>query len=161
MLKPFECSPGLIEDAETLTLVLSREPYEQTALVFRVADKKIVLFLSGGSDQQFRFMESNGDYDWRGLLIPNVAIELDETSLVAIERHYAPLGSLIRHRDKLLVQTTILNSRFNYSGTQLPIMLGLPAISPTEKACFAKWQIVLGDGEEKRVLFRVDATPAG
>lgn len=161
MLKPSECFPGYVENAEPLTLILPRTSYEEKALTFTADSKKFALFLSGGADQVFRFMERNGDHDWRGLLVPNVEIELDETSLFDVDGHYPPLGSLVRHGDKLSVQTIALGNRFSPYGGQFPIMSELPSISPTEKACFTKWQIVLGEGQEKRVLHSVNATPQG
>lgn len=160
MLKPSECFAGHYENAEPFTLILPRNRYEQRALTFVAEGKKFAMFLDGSPDHVFRFIECNGDHDWRGLFVPNVKIELDEKSLFDVESHYPPLGSLVRHGDKLSVQSAFLGGRMSLYGQLFVLLSELPTISQTEKACFTKWQIVLGEGEEKRVLHSVDATPA-
>ncbi|WP_263588686.1 hypothetical protein [Sphingopyxis sp. GC21] len=158
MLRPSECFPGFVEHAEPLTLVLPRAKYEQRALTFTTEGKRFAMFLSGSDDQIFRFMECNGDHDWRGVLIPGIEIEIDEQSLVDTNGQHPPLGSLVRHADTLSVQTIFLGNRLSPYGRLFPLIADLPSSKSAEQACFTRWHIVLGGGQDKRVLHTVDVT---
>lgn len=65
---------------------------------------------------------------------------------------------MIRSEDKLALRVRFERSHGGGGGA-VTILEGLPACAPHYFACFLKWQVVLGQGEEKRVLCKVDATP--
>ena len=159
MLKPHECIPGSIENAEPMTLVLPNTQYGERLLTFSAEGKKFALLLSGAADHIFRFVECNDSHAWRGLLVPNVAIELDADSLFNGDGYSPPLGSIVRRGASLSLQTVALVNRFHHFGGLFDLLDGLPEGHPSVTVCFTKWQIVLGEGQEKRVLHSVDVTP--
>lgn len=161
MLKPSELYAGTVVDAQPMTLVLPRDQYEFRALVFEMNNIKLGLLLSGrgdgGFDSTYHIVNCRNENDWNGVLIPGVEIELDPSSLTNAGGHYPPKGSLIREKDVLAVQTAYLDSQLAHQ-RPLPIVSGLPVCAINQRACFTKWQIVLGQGLEKRVLHTVDVT---
>lgn len=151
MLKPSECFAGPISAATGMTLVMPRSENEKIILLVKSDEKLFAVFLNAdpGTGKFPAFECGNNDY-WNGLHIPNVTIELDETALCK-ERYDTPFGSMTRTGNKLVVQ-----ARVDSWPAALTVLDGLPSCSERQSACFLKWQIVLGDGDSKRVLYRVD-----
>ena len=158
MLKPSECFAGPISDATGMSLILPRNQYEHLALIVVSDGKKHAICLDGGDRELFLAFECEANDSWAGVHIPGVAIELDETSLFDMDGRYAPLGSMARRADNLSICVNYDGRTMGRGGTTLPIIAGLPPCAERSTACFQKWQIVLGEGEAKQVLHRVDVT---
>lgn len=156
MLKPAELFVGSLEHAEPLTFVLPRASYEQRALVFMANDKKLGFMLDGDERVLHHVAECKNEDGWRGILVPNVEIEVDPDSVFDIEGHYPPKGSLVRLGEVLAVQTAYLGNRMAHQGGTMTLIAGLPACEANQRACFTKWQIVLGHGVAKRILHTVN-----
>lgn len=157
-LKPSEFLVGPLVDAKPLTLVLPRTAYEHRALVFDHDAKRFGLLLSGNDDQLHHVSECSGSYEWNGLLVPGVDIEVDAESLHDSDQTYSPQGAIIRHGTVLAVQSNYVGDRYAQMGGPFSLLTGLSECAPRQRACFTRWRIVLGDGEGKRILHQVDVT---
>ena len=159
MIDPSECFAASVSAAKDLTLVLPRADYEQPCLIVLNEEKSIAICLAE-LHQLGRFFafECEKNDDWKGLHVPGVRIELDETSLHDAQGRSSPRGSMVRFEDKLGLRVQ-LEGPYHATTSSIVITDGLPACAPQQSACFLRWQIVLGEGEAKRVFMRVDATP--
>jgi len=152
MLSTSAFTIGSISQATPLTLVLPRDRYEETILIGLCSNGPAALFLSGTN--QFDWFESASNGNWHGLLIPEVYIEVDETSIFDPRQLESKPGTVVRKGTQLIAQA---NQNSGRSFRKLaPVVLedGLPPISE-EGAGFLRWQIVLGSGRDKRVLHEI------
>jgi len=142
-----------------MTFVLPRTDDEYRCLVIMQEDKPYAICLDV-LHQLGRFFSILCDEDdnWHGLHIPNVRIELDETSLHDAQGYAIPIGAVVRTEDKLTLRVKKEGDYQSAVGS-ITLLEGLPRCPPQQTACFVNWQIVLGEGEEKRVLATVDVTP--
>lgn len=148
MLSPNEFTVGKTCIAKPLSLILPNSKYEETLLVGQLNDVPTAVFLSGQHKSMFFKTEGNGR--WGGLIVPSVRIEIDETSFVDEYSSEAPMLSVTRTDTKLVVAAKAERS----FGRQIQIALHEGLVSSGEaKAKFANWQIVLGWGQDKRVLW--------
>jgi len=154
MLSPTEFAVDYIRNAALgLTLVLPRNESDPPLLVTRNhTGSRAILFDHKG---HFVVFECHNDHTWDGILIPNVAIEVDETSIVIDNQ--PPLGSLTREDTHLIIHA-LENDGFK-SRTKVTIASDLPHGDQYLSASFTKWQICLGNGPTKRVLKQVNVTP--
>jgi len=159
MIDPSECFAGPISAAQGLTLVLPRAQYERACLIVPKEEKSVCVCLEDFSRVgRFFAFECDSNDNWQGLLIPDVRIELDETSLHDSDGWRAPRGSMARTQGELTLAVEF-DGQFQTRTTSVSIMDGLPPCSPQQTACFVKWQVVLGNGDDMRVLWKVDVTP--
>lgn len=153
MLSPGEFSVGCIEDAKTsLTLALPRGRYEEPMLVTRASGSPYAIFLAG--QHQFVGFECSNNDSWKGILIPNVYIEIDEDTIFDAENISSPLGALVRQNSQLYMLTRT-DGRL-WGSTKTPIIGDLPPCRQEMAAGFTKWRICLGEGATKRELRRVE-----
>lgn len=148
MLSPNEFSVGKVCVAKPLSLILPTSKYEETLLIGQLNDVPTAVFLSG--QHKARFFRTEGNTSWGGLIIPSVRIEIDETSFVDEYSPEAPMLSVTR-TDTKLVLAAKEESSFS-SRTQITLHEGLVS-SGDAKAEFTNWQIVLGERQDKRVLW--------
>lgn len=161
MLDPSEVFVAPICAAREMTLVLPRSEYEHRCLIVTAGEKPIAICLDELQRiGRFLAFECDENDNWKGMHIPGVRIELDETSLHDAEGRYAPRGSMVRVEDRLTLWVE-LEGQYQTRSHAITIHDKLPPCAPHMSACFMKWQIVLGEGEDKRVLWSADATPEG
>jgi hypothetical protein len=153
MLSGHEFTVGTLSDAKPLSLMLSRGRHEETFLVGQVEGLTAAVFLSG--DYKFGVVEGSSASHWSGLLIPNVRIEMDETSLFDPRSTDAKNGALVRAGTELAIYAWWERSFGRAS--KVTLETGLPPTSDLA-AGFSKWQAIIGEGVEKRLLFKVDAS---
>lgn len=156
MLKLSEFIVGDMAQTTGLVLSLRRTSYEYDALLFSQNDQRYALVLTDERDALHRVFPIDGHTDLHGLLIPGVSIECDETSLFDNSSYHAPLGSLVRRGSELNVQSTLVGNRLFPHGGLFTLLSDLPPCEINQTACFLKWQIVLGEGQDKRVLKKVE-----
>ncbi len=144
MLSPNEFTVGYISEAKPFSLILPTSSYDETFLVGRVKGAAVAVFLTG--DHKSVFIEVEGNTQWQGLIIPNVRVELDETS-VSTE---STALSMTRNGAELTV--TAKAERPFRRESQVVLQSGLRTTGKIS-AFFNKWQIVLGEGLEKRTLW--------
>lgn len=147
MLSASEFTVGSIGQATPLSLVLPRHEHEETILIALCQSGPAAFFLS--ERERFKWFESLGNNHWHGLIIPNVRIEVDETSVFDPSRIEARAGTVIRRGTQLVAQAKGLRA---FSGVD-PIILedGLAETS-SGSAGFSRWQVVHGTGRKERIL---------
>lgn len=150
MLSPEEFTVGTVEDASPGSIVLPRGKYDSVVLICEGEEAPVAVFL--WPQDGFRFFEAKGTDRWGGVIVPNVRIEVDEASLYNPDTHGHQPGVLVREGTKLIVRGTSQHS----FGRSVPVTVksGLP--EGKGSAAFTKWQVVVGQGDEKRVLHKVD-----
>jgi hypothetical protein len=154
MLSPGEFSVGCIGDVTTgLVLVLPRNRYEYPMLVTHASGPPYAIFLAG--QHQFAGFECTDNDAWKGILIPNVSIEIDENSIFDAEYLSSRLGALVRSGTQLDMVTRA-NRAFHLE-VRTPLIAGLPPCRQNMAAGFSKWRIFLGEGTTKRELTRVES----
>jgi hypothetical protein len=151
MLSPNEYYVGTLGAAKPLSLVLPRNKHEATILIGKTESGPAAVFLSG--QFSFQFFSSSGNENWGGIIVPDVCIEVDETSLFDPAYDQA-LGSLVRLDTRLIIPA--LAERSFGRSTPVTLCENLPA-SGDLRAAFAKWRVVIGGGFDKRVLLSMDA----
>lgn len=150
MLAPQEFSPGSLADASPLSLVLPRNKRESHFLVGLVDDAPFAVFLS---DQwRFRGFSCSESSHYGGIIIPNIAIEMDPASSFMSDGFHAPAGSLVRKGTGLYL--SFLHERGLSRGSPLMCLVDdLPEAK--EEAGFLRWAISIGVGPSKRTLHSV------
>lgn len=150
MLSPEEFTVGTFKQAEPGSLVFPRTAYEELALICEGDGDPIAVFLSG--DYAFQSFRSNEADNWKGIIVPNVRIEVDELSVFDLNYNDSSLGVMIREKSSLLLRSKSLE--FRCGSVPVVVKSGLPDCQ--ESAEFTRWQIVIGYGDDKRVLHMVD-----
>jgi hypothetical protein len=156
MLSPTEFCVGTFAQAsdQGLTLMLPRSHYDKPILIVGNGENQMAIFLSDGDN--FEAFASHGNDVWEGILVPGVTIEVDEKSALDPAGYYGQAGTVIR-------ESTALNLAANTKGgfrsgrtIRVPVASGLPPCGGQKTAGFRNWRIVLGEGEDKRILLTVD-----
>lgn len=152
MLSPTEFTVGNLGSAEPFSLVLPRTDYDATALIGKMEDHVGGVFLAG----QFPFhcFKSVELTNWAGIIIPDARVEVDQDSIFDPDAHGAPIGSAIRSDTRLLV-----TAKREHSYGQLTAVTVAEGLAPTGvlRAGFSRWQVVIGNDLNKRVLWQAPA----
>lgn len=153
MLLPYEFSVGPLADALPLTLMLPRSKYEHHFLIGGSPEQPVAICLS----QAFRYraFQSAGNDAHKGMLIPNVRIEVDQASSLDPNSHDVPLGTIVRRGTVLGVMAKLEGQGFS-SGQIIPLVSGLPEARDGYAVGFRRWSITLGADKDRRSLFEVD-----
>ncbi|MEI9416804.1 hypothetical protein [Mesorhizobium sp. Cs1321R2N1] len=153
MLSSKEFSVGTLSDAKPFSLMLPRGGYEATFLIGQIEGGPAAVFLGG--NYNFVFFETSAASNWAGLLIPNIRVEVDEASVFDPRSVYGKVGAVVRSGTEIVIYAKRDGS---YGGlSKVTLETGLLEINPQLSAGFTKWQLVNGEGLEKRVLLEVDA----
>ena len=157
MLAPHEIRAGSLADARPLSLMLQRNIKEKTFLVGGSQEEPSAVFISEGDHSIYKSFKCKSNTIWRGALVDDVSIEIDETTLFDPGTVNAPAGSLIRKLDMLGM--SVIVERWNGFDNFLPLARGLPSLPEREEVGFYRWQVIIGVGLEKRVLRKIDVLP--
>lgn len=151
MLSAREFAVGALADAKPLSLMLPRTRYEATFLIGQVESQPTAVFLGG--NHNFLAFECSKSTNWRGLLVPNIRIEVDETSLFDPQSMAVALGTVVRMDTRLAV-----SAKFEHHFSTLSTVALETDLPPLRDlgAGFSRWRIVIGEGPEKRVLREID-----
>jgi len=152
MLALSEFFPGTLADAPSGSLILPRDKYERCGIVALHKDEPFFVIL--GDEYRFQGFPSKDNTSHKGLIVPAVSVEIDETSLVPLDSWDTPRGSIVCAEGVVGVRAEMSGSR---SLGIINAVLGSIPTSPIE-AAFTRWQIALGAGQDKRVLMKIDAT---
>lgn len=158
MISTSEFTVGSASSCAALSLILPRHDSDQALLIgTSKLGKTAVLILTGS--HQFTWFEADGADGWVGLVFPGVRIEIDETSVFSADYSRALPGNLVREGTSLYVRA----KAYGFGGFDAIIVESDLPTTGDLSAGFAKWQVVLGSGHEKRVLSQVghglDAPP--
>ncbi|UFW51096.1 MULTISPECIES: hypothetical protein [Bradyrhizobium] len=148
MLSPPELGLGYIGAATSLTLVLPVDRYDYCFLVATAGEEPTAIFL----DERYQFQAFGclGNTSYKGLLIPDVRIEVDETLIFDAAGRWAVPGMMVRRDDGLFIST--MDERGGGRNPLIAVQRGLSLSEQGMAAGFARWQVVIGEGIEKRVL---------
>ena len=156
MLAPNEFTIGTLADAEPLALMVTSSRSNETFLIGGDGEQRNAVFLDG--DHRFSSFECSTANNWRGMLISGVSLEVDEKSLVDQNRSDVPLGALIREAGVLGILASVQHSHGFKHNAQVRLVDGLPSHGGDQQLTFAKWQVVIGTGVDKRLLRTIDVT---
>ena len=155
MLCPHEFGAGALSEAQPLSLVLPRDEYEQMFIIGEMQGEAYAVCLS--EHWKFHGFSCRGVTAHSGLIIPNVNIEVDESSLFKVEGFFPPIGAALREETGLF-----LGYRAEGLATR-----GIPKVTLASglthfsgQVGFTRWAITIGKGEQRRVLQSIDLTPA-
>lgn len=155
MLAPEEFTVGTFASASAGSLILPRNKHEATVIVGLLDEAPTAVFLR---DQfQFHYFHTAGSENWSGLIIPNVRVEVDESTAFDPGHGGSPLGAVVRAATELSVYAKMERS-FGRSRA-VSLVSNLP---PTYDGGvgFTRWQVVLGAGSEKRILLKIGVETA-
>ncbi|GGF86396.1 hypothetical protein [Mameliella alba] len=148
MLSLNEFTIGNVGSAKPLSLILPSRKYDETILVGRAGEVPTAVFLSGQHHGQL--FESLGNTSWGGIIIPNIRVEIDEASAVDVE--YAGVSSLfvIRLDTRLVI---VAKGEKAFARSNLVTLHDNLVPESEFRAAFAGWQIVVGEGSNKRIVW--------
>ena len=154
MLTVEEFSAGDLNTMKPISLLRPIAQHEQEVLVAGSDERPIAVLLHEA--HLYTSFEAASTSQWTGLILPKLKIELDETSAFDARYEYAPLGAVVRKGSELVMCT----KSENFRGTaNTPLITGLSSIGDSQVG-FKRWQLVLGDGDRKRVMRSFDVTKA-
>jgi len=155
MLLPEEFSVGPLADAAPPTLMLPRTKYERVFLIGGASDNPVAICLA--EDYKFRAFHCAGNDAHKGMLIPNVKIEVDPGSVVDGSNFDVPLGAVVRRGADFGIMVLLDDGRFRGQSAQLiSLFSGLPGTRDGYGVGFQRWTVTLGGNENRRILFKVD-----
>ncbi len=149
MLSPSEFTVGTFGQAVPLSLILPRTQYEETVIIGHIEKAPVAVFLSG--QHAFQYFLATGSNNWRGLIVPNIRVEVDETTVFDPDESRASLGAVIRTDTRIVIRAK--SERSSNSSTGITLYDDLSSAGEFQ-AGFKKWQVVIGNGPEKRVLWQ-------
>lgn len=155
MLLPDEFSVGPLADAVPLALMLPRSKYEYHFLIGGTSEEPVAICLSEA--YKYGAFHSSGNDAHKGMLIPNVRIEVDPASVFDPNSHDVPLGAIVRRGTSFGVMAKLDGQGF-HSGRVVPLVSGLAEAREGYAVGFRRWAIALGADENRRSLFTVDLT---
>jgi hypothetical protein len=153
MLFPDEFSVGPLADALPLTLLLPRSPFEYCFLIGGTLEEPVAVCLSEA--HRYGAFRSSGNDAHKGVLIPNVGIEVDPASAFDPNSYDVPLGAMVRRNTSLGI-TAKLDGQAFYSRQVVPLISGLAEAREDYAVGFRHWTVTLSTSENRRVLFEVD-----
>lgn len=151
MLALSEFFPGTIADAPVGSLILARSANERSGIIAVYDDEPFFVILS--DEGRFRGFPSGQNASNKGVIVPGVTVEVDETCLGEYDPWETARGAIVCKGGVAGIRAEMVGARSH--GIVLA-MLGSFAASPVE-AAFTRWQVTLGIGQEKRVLMKIDA----
>jgi hypothetical protein len=153
MLTANQFTVGSLADAQPLSLVMPRRPGGPFVLVGWRGQEVVGLFV--GPENSFRSIRCAGTASWVGLIVSNVRVEVDPTSMFDPSYDDAPSGALVRRDTRLVAQA----ARDSMSGPLVVTLADELEDAGGQEAGFRHWQIVVGEGLDKQVLHTVDIRP--
>jgi hypothetical protein len=158
MLKPEDFVAGSFpEAAEDLTLILPRRAAEHRILITGATGDKIAVYLDRPGYEATPCGDSRSR---KGLVVPNVRIQVDETSLFDPDDDDAPFGALVREGRTLSVISRTTDGYHPSHAEAVCLVNDLPPCADRVSVGFRRWSILLGEGEACRTLATVEAAPS-
>ena len=160
MLSPTEFAVATLAGAPHMSFVIPHDERSGCFLPLRLKGRgTFAVFLAGEDRFKFFHYESRDEeedaYFLKGIVISQIAIQLDETSTYDPDNGNRVLGSLIRTQDRLEIVARGARERIGQPMC-LAVMTELPLCETGARAGFTRWRIVLGEGPEKREILLVD-----
>ena len=149
MISIAQAFAGSLQDAPPMSFFVATSVGELEMLVIGTPDNRSAVVLSGEDP----FVAYGREFDdWAGLIIRDVAIELDQTCAFDSRTGQAPAGCIILAGDKPYIRL-VGNHGTRYmaaiEGSAQPHQASI-------EVAFPRWQIILGQGDQKQVLKTID-----
>ncbi|WP_428428780.1 hypothetical protein [Pararhizobium sp.] len=151
MLALSEFFTGTISEAPLGSLVLPRSKYDRCGIIASFNDAPMFVIL--GDDHRFQAFPSADNSSHKGLIVPDVGIEVDETSIAEHENWDTPLGSIVCAEKEIGIRIAMIGQLSR--GRSLAKLASIPPASV--EASFSRWQVTRGSGADKRILMKIDA----
>jgi hypothetical protein len=160
-LAAHQFSVGCLGNADRLTLLYPRTQYERVFLIVPNEGAMIAVCLDRSDPQHtFHAFDCAGNMNWKGLLIPDVQIEVELSSVNEINGWHAPPGALLRRQSILGLSTRFEQSGYIEGSKVVSLVSDLAETAPDMAAAFTRWRITLGAGEDRQLLLEVDLNPS-
>ncbi|MCW6027152.1 hypothetical protein K4043_03905 [Stenotrophomonas sp. SRS1] len=154
MISTSEFTVASASSCAALSVILPRHSSEEALLIgTSKLGNTAVLILTGS--HQFTWFEADGANGWIGLVFPAVRIEIDETSVFSADYSRALPGNPVREGTSLYARAKAQG----FGGFDAIVLESDLPPTGDLSAGFAKWQVVLGSGYEKRVLWQIGQSP--
>ncbi|WP_152639743.1 hypothetical protein [Sphingobium bisphenolivorans] len=141
--------PVRLQNIVAPAVVLPVDRYDQPFLILGEGEGAIACFI--GNEHRFETMPAFNNENWKGLAFEDLEVEVDLQSLIGVEGHAAPTGSLVR-KDKRLELIAIARERVFADRRRFVICDDLPAGDGGIEVAFTRWYLVKREGE--RVIFK-------
>lgn len=152
MLKVNEFSAGELNTAKPLSLLRPIVNHEQEALVAGSNETPVAVILQ--DEYAYQWFETASSSDWTGLIIPNLSVEVDETSAFNLNFDRSPLGAAVRTKTELAI---CVKAPGRNGLSYVTLVNDLPSLGE-HKVGFKRWQLVLGERNQKRIIRVFDLT---
>ncbi|NKK40327.1 hypothetical protein GFL72_38130 [Rhizobium leguminosarum bv. viciae] len=154
MLSISEFRVGDVAEAPLGSLILPRSTREQPGLIGQVEDVPYFVFLNARNN--FGAFEQSVRLRNPGIIIPDVSVEVDESSVGEYDAWDARAGSFVFEGGKVGVLAG--DTRTEGVGR---FMVTVADVTRSEvSVSFSRWQVVLGSGRDRKVLLSIDAIPS-
>lgn len=157
MLTVTQFTVGSLAQAQPLSLVLPRNEHEKPFIVGPGGGTRYAICLTEAGDLRFAGFSSGDAHNWRGMIVPDVQIEVDETSIYDTAYSDVRIGSLVRSGSTLSIAAKPEGWRGSHA--LFALVEGLPETVDGAGAGFTRWQIVIGAGIDKLILKAISVDP--
>lgn len=140
---------GPLGAATVGSLVWPRDEYSPPFLIGQREGAAMAVALNG--NDAFHAFPIAGSSNRRGTIVPQVRLEIDVTSAVNLNKRDYATGQVIRN-GKRLALVCRLGHGYSSGFFWIDIRDDLPDVGE-DNAAFERWNVVLGRGQEKQVLF--------
>lgn len=155
MLALREFTIGRLADAQSNSLLMPTSKHGRLLLVGTFEGQRWAAFVGEGDGFRGMACMQHGS-PWKGLIVPDLDIEIDPKSAMDARSQTPPLGALIRQGTQLGIHAMVEDG---FGAEVIVLVDGLPQVK--EEAAFLVWTIGLGHGSERRVLHSVSVEALG
>ncbi|MDC7745815.1 hypothetical protein [Rhizobium binxianense] len=154
MLSISDILVGDVAEAPLSSLILPRSTREQPGLIGKVEDVPFFVFLSAKNN--FGAFKQSLKPRNPGIIIPNVSVEVDESSVGEYDAWDTRAGSFVFEGGTAGVLAG--DARTEGMGR---FVVNIANVTRSEvSASFSRWQLVTGSGYDRKVLLSIDARPS-
>jgi len=142
---------GFLEAAPAQSLFLS----DGGELALVVSKDRLAVFPSA-MKRAWQYFECEGNQYWKGVIIPEIEVEIDASSRIATNVGEAKSGD-ISYVEGVL--SLLVSGRTDTMGEQHWECFGEQKVQPTRNhppVIFKRWNVIVHDGEEKHILLKFE-----
>lgn len=152
MLTVNEFSAGELTTSKPISLLRPIANHEREVLIAGSSETPIAVILQGV--HAYQWFETANSSDWTGLIIPNLSVEVDDSSAFNLNYENGALGTAVRKGTELSIS---VKGQGRSGCSYVTLVTDLPSIGGY-KVGFRRWQLVLGERSQKRIIREFDVT---
>ncbi len=149
-------TPGFPKDKSSPMFATSYTARCSAMLIIQTEGLTSVIHLD--DDARFNCKELNIRYRIPGAYVPDVAFEVEQTTIYNPDSEGPKLGSLIRRDSELHLVAEYSDSSGFLDTSLIPVLENLLETDDGHDIGFTGWRLVVGKGNEKCELYRRDAS---